>query len=357
MVAGGFRTFVAGETLDEDKINDFLMQGVLVFADAAARDAAITAPVHGQVAFLKDTNTTLFYDGTSWEGLAAGIEVEYLVVGGGGGGATATLRTNENAGGGGGAGGYRCNVSGEDSGGLTSAEEILLIGAGTYPLVVGAGGAGAATSEIAGSPGFYSEFVSIVSQGGGEGTRSNLPSSSHRRVGGSAGGDAAGFGVGPSGFGLFRQGFGADARTSTVTNAGGGGGAGEVGAGPNSATSKGGDGLSSSIDGTATFRAGGGGGTRPGTGAAGGNGGGGTGSNISVAGTNGSINTGGGGGGGYVTGIGGGSGGSGVVIFRVATGTPVSFSSGVTHTTATVGDKTAYIVTATSTTSETVTIG
>jgi hypothetical protein len=35
----------------------------------------------------------------------------------------------------------------------------------------------------------------------------------------------------------------------------------------------------------------------------------------------------------------------------------VSFSAGVTHTTTTVGDKTAYIVTATSTTSETVTIG
>jgi hypothetical protein len=38
------------------------MQGVLVFADATARDAAITAPVHGQVAFLKDTNETVFYD-------------------------------------------------------------------------------------------------------------------------------------------------------------------------------------------------------------------------------------------------------------------------------------------------------
>jgi hypothetical protein len=39
------------------------------------------------------------------------------------------------------------------------------------------------------------------------------------------------------------------------------------------------------------------------------------------------------------------------------TGVPVSFSAGVTHTTETVGDNTAYIVTATSTTSETVTIG
>jgi hypothetical protein len=41
----------------------------------------------------------------------------------------------------------------------------------------------------------------------------------------------------------------------------------------------------------------------------------------------------------------------------VKTGTPVSFSAGVTHTTTVVGNNTAYIVTATSTTSETVTIG
>jgi hypothetical protein len=42
MAAGGFKEFVAGETLDEDEINDFLMQGVLVFAGTAARGSAIT---------------------------------------------------------------------------------------------------------------------------------------------------------------------------------------------------------------------------------------------------------------------------------------------------------------------------
>jgi hypothetical protein len=33
------------------------MQGVLVFASTAARDAAITSPQEGQFAFTKDTNT------------------------------------------------------------------------------------------------------------------------------------------------------------------------------------------------------------------------------------------------------------------------------------------------------------
>ncbi len=54
MPAGGFKTFVAGEVLDQADINDYLMQGVLVFAGTAARGSAIgTAPVEGQFAFLK----------------------------------------------------------------------------------------------------------------------------------------------------------------------------------------------------------------------------------------------------------------------------------------------------------------
>jgi hypothetical protein len=41
-------------------------QQIMVFADAAARDAAITSPSEGMFAFLKDTDTLTFYDGTSW---------------------------------------------------------------------------------------------------------------------------------------------------------------------------------------------------------------------------------------------------------------------------------------------------
>jgi hypothetical protein len=45
------------------------MQGVLVFASAAARDAAITAPQEGQFAYLKDTNVTTYYTGSAWTNL------------------------------------------------------------------------------------------------------------------------------------------------------------------------------------------------------------------------------------------------------------------------------------------------
>jgi hypothetical protein len=66
MAAGGFKTFTTGEVLTSADTNNFLMQGVLVFDDAAARDAAITAPVEGQVVYLKDTNAVLSYDGSSY---------------------------------------------------------------------------------------------------------------------------------------------------------------------------------------------------------------------------------------------------------------------------------------------------
>jgi hypothetical protein len=67
MAAGlGFKTFTTGEVLTAADTNGYLMQGVLVFASAAARDAAITSPQEGQYAYLKDTNGTYYYDGATW---------------------------------------------------------------------------------------------------------------------------------------------------------------------------------------------------------------------------------------------------------------------------------------------------
>ena len=70
MAAGlGFKTFTVGEVLTAADTNGYLMQGVLVFADAAARDAAITAPAEGQFAYLKDTDTTTYYTSSAWANL------------------------------------------------------------------------------------------------------------------------------------------------------------------------------------------------------------------------------------------------------------------------------------------------
>ena len=70
MAAGqGFKTFTTGEVLTAADVNGYLMQGVLVFASAAARDAAITSPQEGQFAYLKDTNVTTYYTGSAWTNL------------------------------------------------------------------------------------------------------------------------------------------------------------------------------------------------------------------------------------------------------------------------------------------------
>ena len=70
MAAGlGFKTFTSGEVLTAADTNGYLMQGVLVFASTAARDAAITSPQEGQFAYLKDTNVTTYYTGSAWANL------------------------------------------------------------------------------------------------------------------------------------------------------------------------------------------------------------------------------------------------------------------------------------------------
>jgi hypothetical protein len=75
------------------------MQGVLVFASSAARAAAITSPQEGQYSYLKDTNSTEYYDGAAWiaapigdiTGVTAGVGIT-----GGGTSGTVTI-TNDMA--------------------------------------------------------------------------------------------------------------------------------------------------------------------------------------------------------------------------------------------------------------------
>ena len=73
MAAGlGFKTFTTGEVLTAGDVNGYLMQGINVFTNAAARTAAITSPQEGQYSFLKDTNALEYYDGAAWVGAPVG---------------------------------------------------------------------------------------------------------------------------------------------------------------------------------------------------------------------------------------------------------------------------------------------
>jgi len=101
MAAGqGFKTFTTGEVLTAGDVNGYLMQGVLVFASAAARNAAITSPQEGQFAFTKDTNGLWYYDGAAWVASGATGDIEGVTAGVGitGGGTSGTVTiTNDMA--------------------------------------------------------------------------------------------------------------------------------------------------------------------------------------------------------------------------------------------------------------------
>lgn len=73
MAAGlGFKDFVTGEVLTANDVDGYLMQGVWVFADAAARTAAVTSPQEGNMSYLKDTNSTEYYSGSAWVAISGG---------------------------------------------------------------------------------------------------------------------------------------------------------------------------------------------------------------------------------------------------------------------------------------------
>ena len=248
--------------------------------------------------------------------------IEYLVVAGGGGGG------GQNGGGGGGAGGYLANSA------------YPITPSTPYTITVGGGGAGAPgsqppsyTNSIRGGVGGNSSIgAGVVSfGGGGGGTFYGAPLYNTGEPGGSGGAGhfsnetndssqpKVGLAIGSPGWNVAgSQGYPSGRSSQNVGpsagKAGGGGGAGQTGSdGP---SSKGGDGLQTSISGSATYYGGGGGGAGQSGVGAGGLGGGGSGPQ--GPGSSGSINTGGGGGGmgtDAPTGFSG-SGGSGIVIIR-----------------------------------------
>jgi hypothetical protein len=325
----------------------------------AQRPGAATA---GTVRFNTETGEPEFFNATNsqWYRTSVGapIQVDYLVIAGGGGGGNTSSNI---AGGGGGAGGYRTSFgTGNVSGGLSAVEAAFAAKTGSsYTITVGAGGA----NDVNGSD---SVFGTITSTGGGAGAYWGSAGGSNGGSGGGGTGVTTG-GNTNGGSGTTGQGFGGGQgrhENGAWVLGGGGGGAGAAGAnfvsGGAIAGGAGGAGIASSITGTSVTRAGGGGGGSHanGSGGAGGAGGGGTGATLSsTTATSGTANTGGGGGGNGNSVAAGAAGGSGVVILRISAGATATFSSGVTYSlsTAVSGFK-IYTVTATTTTSETVTL-
>lgn len=269
--------------------------------------------------------------------LTDAVTVSYLVIAGGGGG-------GRSAGAGGGAGGYRTSFG--TSGGNSAAESLLQV-SGSFTVTVGAGGPGM-TAGSNPPNGSDSVFSTITSSGGGSGGGHNENGNVSYVVGKDGGSGGGSWSAQTIGQGTPNQGFDGGQGTPGPgygETAGGGGGAGSVGDNGVYGTSNGngGDGLSSSITGTAIFRAAGGG---AGAGSwnnlpngIGGNGGGGNGGrSTSVNGTNATVNTGSGGGGGSYSGtfttLGtAGNGASGVVILRYSSNKTATIGAGLIATT------------------------
>ena len=266
-------------------------------------------------------------------------DVEYLIVAGGGsgGGANGSVVAS----GGGGAGGLISSFPEGPGGPSPNSAASVPIGAGTYAVVVGAGGVGGPTSPDPeyGQDGSNSSIAfpsTLTATGGGEGGKYNVPAGS---PGGSGGGGGYISGTSNGGSGTAGQGY--PGGTGVGGAEGGGGGAGGAGLnagfdppGTDGGTGGIGKGFASIPPSYGTpgpsptlryFAGGGGGGAEAtmtpsvkGEGGYGGGGAGGERESGDVLGTPGTANTGGGGGGGQnsskVPSIA--SGGSGIVVIR-----------------------------------------
>ena len=317
-------------------------EGWINVGDATAvKGNVFVAATGGTIATCGDFKTHVFtgpgtFTVTNAGTPAGSTSVEYLVVAGGGGGGT--IRA-----GAGGAGGFRQNYPSPAVAGLP-------VTATSYPITVGAGGAGmlqpAASPTNYGISGSNSIFSTITSAGGGAAGYFNVGLPGGSGGGGSlrqglAGGTGNTPPVSPS-----QGNNGGSSLPGCVGGTGGGGGGGASTAGGNASIPIAGAGGTGSPIATAFFgptapsygtpgpapgryfAGGGGGGTSapayspqaPIVAGAGGSGGGGNGGSPSVVGADATVNTGGGGGGGSddavpVSGSGG-SGGSGIVVIR-----------------------------------------
>lgn len=75
-----FKTFANGFPLPASDLNNFLMkQSVIVFADEAARTAALSEPTEGMVTYLESDNELYKWTGASWVNVAPTPDLSALI--------------------------------------------------------------------------------------------------------------------------------------------------------------------------------------------------------------------------------------------------------------------------------------
>ncbi|MEB3202117.1 MAG: hypothetical protein VKK05_04785 [Synechococcus sp.] len=80
MAITGTKLWASGDVVTAADVNQYLMRGVKVYADAATRTAAYGGAGEptleaGEMSFLLDTLTVEVYDGSAWVSISGGADV------------------------------------------------------------------------------------------------------------------------------------------------------------------------------------------------------------------------------------------------------------------------------------------
>ena len=225
-----YKIFTNGSVLQASEVNENLMQqAVATFSNAAARTAAITSPVEGQMTYLEDAKQLFIYDGSTWQVLATSATNSYSLVGTDIFTSSGTftkadypwlraikVRVQGAGGGGGGVGGV-ANSGGAGGGGGGYAEVFITDIAGLSASITvtrGAGGAGG-IGDANGSDGGSSSFGSLATGNGGSFGLSGGTSTASPAGGNGGSGTASG--------GIVFAGSGGAAGAKTIPQSGSGG--------------------------------------------------------------------------------------------------------------------------------------
>ena len=76
MAGLGYISWVEGQLVSQQYFQGYLQdQVIMTFADATARDAAVTSPTEGMFCFLKDSDSLQYYSGSTWVTTSLGADI------------------------------------------------------------------------------------------------------------------------------------------------------------------------------------------------------------------------------------------------------------------------------------------